>query len=229
MARPALRRLLLAGGALGLGALLWWGGPAGARRLPVFRVRRVEVRGATFLGAAPVVRALALRRDASIFDPAAPLVARVERLTGVRGARVGRRLPGTLVVTVDEVPPVALVASGTALAMMDARGRLLPYDPARAPADLPVVPAGDAAVGRLLARLRDASPEFFARVQGARRIGDDVALELERTRVLARPGTAAETFRQLQYVERDLGRRGRAYDELDVRFAGQVVVRRTRG
>ena len=141
-------------------------------------------------------------------------------------ADVGRRLPGTLVVNVVEIEPVALApqANGT-LVPIDLAGRPLPYDPAEAPADLPIAASADSLLARVLGVVRDTDPSLFARLTTGARMRDDIVLETEGRRLWFSGDATADAVRAVVAVAEDLARRGRAWQELDGRFAGQVVVR----
>ncbi len=215
-------------GGLGLGLALWFGLPRLLRGLDFFRVRRVEIAGLQYLDPAKVIAALKLSPKASVFDDPAPLRRRVYAMPGVNAVAVDRRLPGTLEVELVETPPVALASRGDGLALLDARGRVLPFDPLRSAPDLPVVANGDAVVTGVLARVRDSDPDLFARIGAAWRVGPDVVLEVGGRRLWFGAQVSAEDIRAVMAVEQALARSGRAYQELDGRFAGQVIVRRTR-
>ena len=215
-------------GGLGLGLALWFGLPRLLRGLEFFRVRRVEIAGLQYLDPAKVIAALKLSPKASVFDDPAPLRRRVYAMPGVNAVEVGRRLPGTLEVDLVEAPPVALASRGDGLALLDARGRVLPFDPLRSAPDLPVAANGDAVVTGVLARVRDSDPDLFARTGAAWRVGPDVVLEVGGRRLWFGAQVSAEDIRAVMAVEQALARSGRAYQELDGRFAGQVIVRRTR-
>jgi cell division septal protein FtsQ len=215
-------------GGLGLGLALWFGLPRLLRGLDFFQVRRVEIAGLQYLDPAKVIAALKLSPKASVFDDPAPLRRRVYAMPGVNAVDVGRRLPGTLMVELVEAPPVALASRGDGLALLDARGRVLPFDPLRSAPDLPVAANGDAVVTGVLARVRDSDPDLFARIGAAWRVGPDVVLEVGRRRLWFGAQVSAEDIRAVMAVEQALARSGRAYQELDGRFAGQVIVRRTR-
>jgi cell division septal protein FtsQ len=215
-------------GGLGLGLALWFGLPQLLRGLDFFRVRRVEIAGLQYLDPAKVIAALRLSPKASVFDDPAPLRRRVYAMPGVNAVEVGRRLPGTLMVELVEAPPVALASRGDGLALLDARGRVLPFDPLRSAPDLPLAANGDAVVTGVLARVRDSDPDLFARIGAAWRVGPDVVLEVGGRRLWFGAQVSAEDIRAVMAVEQALARSGRAYQELDGRFAGQVIVRRTR-
>ena len=215
-------------GGLALGAALWFGLPRALSGLAYFRVRRVEIAGLQYLDPAKVIDALQLGPNASVFDDPAPLARRVSTLSGVTSVDVSRRLPGTLQVEVAETPPVALASRGDRLALLDGKGRVLPYDPLRSAPDLPFAATGDAVVAGVLARVREADPDLFARVGAAWRVGPDVVLEVGGRHLWFGAQVSAEDIRAVMAVEQALARTGRPYQELDGRFAGQVIVRRTR-
>jgi len=213
---------------VGLGALLlsgWLAAPALGRRLAYFDVRQVEVVGARHVPVKAIVTALRLPASASVFDPLGPVAARVRKVPGVASVEATRRLPGTLVLRVVETAPVALAMTAGGLQMMDGSGRVLPFDPVRVAPDLPLMERPDTMVAGFLGRLREIDPEFYAEVQGASRVRDDVVLRLPRHRVVLRASADADAVRGVRLVAADLARRGRSFAALDGRFADQVVVR----
>jgi cell division septal protein FtsQ len=217
---------LLAGLAIGVG--LWFGLPPLLGGLDFFKVRRVEIAGLQYLDPAKVIAALKLDPKASVFDDPAPLARRILGMPGVASADVTRRLPGTLEVELVETAPVALASRGDRLVLLDARGKALPFDPVRSAPDLPLAVNGDAIAVRVLARVRDVDPDLFARIGAAWRVGPDVVLETGGRRLWFGAQVSAEDIRAVIAVEQALARSRRPYQELDGRFAGQVIVRRTR-
>ncbi|HEU4570957.1 MAG TPA: FtsQ-type POTRA domain-containing protein [Gemmatimonadales bacterium] len=203
----------------------WQLAPRVLRRLEFFRVRRVEVVGLHYLGVDDVIRALGLPRQASVFDPMEGVARRARAIPGVQTAEVSRRPPGTLRVTITEVPPVALVPGRDGMVAMDEGGRPLPFDPSVTAPDLPLTARPDSLVGRLLGRVRAADPELFAQVGTAARAGTDVVLEVRGRRLWFRPDAPLEAIRAVTAVAHDLARRGKGWQELDGRWAGQVIVR----
>ena len=228
MARGSLKPGWKILGALALGLALWFGLPRTLRGLDFFRVRRVEIAGLQYLDPAKVIAALKLSPKASVFDDPAPLARRVAAMPGVTTAELGRRLPGTLRVELVEATPVALASRGDGLVLLDARGRVLPFDPLRSAPDLPFAAYGDVVVTGVLARVRDFDPDLFARIGAAWRVGPDVVLEVGGRRLWFGAQVSAEDIRAVMAVEQALARSGRPYGELDGRFAGQVIVRRPR-
>jgi cell division septal protein FtsQ len=210
------------------GAALWFAGPAVLRQVEFFRVRRVEMQGLQYLDAANVIAAARLSPTASVFDDPDAIARRILTLPGVRDVRVGRRLPGTLRIRLEEAEPVALAPKGDRLAMVDARGVVLPFDPLASAPNLPVLIGGGAVVAGALARARDYDTGLYARIDAAWRVGPDVVFEVAGRWLWVDPQLTAEDIRAVTAVEQALARQGRPYAELDGRFAGQVVVRRVR-
>ncbi len=190
-----------------------------------FRIQRVEVRGLRNMQADRIVRRLPIRAGESIFSDLGAVRRAADSLPGLDRVRVGRRLPGTIVVTVEETPAIALVMRGGRLQPVSAAGQVLPFDPTVGAPDLPLVREADSVVTRFLAHARDADPTFFGGVVQAWRAGDDVVLTVETQRYWFRPDAPAEVIRAVMAVAQDLEKKGRRWTELDARFAGQVVVR----
>jgi cell division septal protein FtsQ len=227
------RGLWLASLALAGTALLWVSAPRVLRRLEFFRVRQVELVGIRHLAPDAVLQAMRLPATASVFDDVERLTTRLRSVPGVADARVLRRLPAALKVIVREVDPVALVPGARGLTVVDGDAQTLPFEPARSGLDLPVVAAGgngggpDSAVVGLLARIRAVDPSLFQEIQTARSWARrDAVLELGARRVLLARDAGSGVIAAVAQVAQDLAARGRAYAELDARYAGQVIVRR---
>lgn len=225
MKRPALMAVALAGGVLALVLL----GPVVLRRLGVFRVRRVELVGTRYLAPAQLVARLGLKPDQNLFDDARAIERRAEQVPGVVSARVERRLPGTLRIVVVERAPVAFAPGPHGLVALDAAGQSLPYDPAATGLDLPVVPRADSVVLGALARVRAADSTLYQEVETAEPGSHGaVIVNLGHQRVLLRGVPPLDVVRAVAAVRRHLAATGRRYAELDARFSGWVVVRRSR-
>ena len=213
-----------------LGALLtvglaWLGAPQVLHRLDFFRIRRVEIAGLQYLPPSKVIAALELGSEASVFNDLSAAGGRVRALPGVASAVVRRRLPGTLEIELVEAVPVALAPRSGGMALLDSRGKVLPFDPAASAPDLPVAASADARVARVLASVQEHDPVLFARVRTAWLVRDDVLLEVDGRRFWFGPEVTAEDIRAVMAVAQDLARQGRKYHELDGRYAGQVIVR----
>ncbi len=222
-----VRRVAIASGVL-IAVLAPWWGPAVLGRFAFFAVRRIEVVGARYLAPAQIVRAMDLKPGGSIWQDEGALERRVATLGGIASVRVSRYLPATLRVELTEVEPVALAAGPSGLVPVGDDGRPLPYDPAPAPVDAPVVERAEAPLIAALAAVQSADPALFADVAAARSNGGaegGVVLELDSGRLLVGTPVSPAVVRAMAAVRRDLGSRGRAWQELDGRFHGWVVVR----
>lgn len=121
--------------------------PQALARVPVFRARKHEFHGLRFLSTESVLRTAGIGPDATLWDDPEEWETRLERHPLVANARVDRRFPSTLVVSVEERSPVGLVPNPT-LTPVDAEGRFLPLDPSRFPLDYPVLrPSGPGGAG----------------------------------------------------------------------------------
>jgi cell division septal protein FtsQ len=126
---------------------------------------------------------------------------------------------------VVEAVPVALAPRSGGMALLDSSGNVLPFDPAVTAPDLPVAASVDRRVARVLGRVQQHDAALFARVRTAWRVKDDVLLDVDGRRIWFGPTVTAEDIRAVMAVEQDLARQGRRYQELDGRYAGQVIVR----
>lgn len=207
--------------------LAWAGLPGMLQRLDFFRIRRVEIDGLQYLAPAKVMAALALDSGASVFADLAAAGQRVREVPGIVSAQVSRRIPGTLEIVVVEAVPVALAPRNGGMALLDASGKVLPLEPAPSAPDLPIAASADQVVARVLASVQQHDAALFARVRTAWRVRDDVLLDVDGRRFWFGPAVTAEDIRAVMAVAQDLARQGRRYQELDGRFAGQVIVRRT--
>jgi cell division protein FtsQ len=223
--QPRVRLVLRLLAALGAVGLIWYGGPRLLRRLEFFRIRRVEIAGLQYLAPAKVMATLGLHSESSVFDNLADAARRLKTLPGVESAELRLRLPGTLEIVLEESVPVALAPRTTGMALLDSSGTVLPFDPAASAPDLPIAATPDRVIARVLGSVQANDPVLFARIRSAWRVRDDVMLDLDGHRLWFGPRVTAEDIRGVMAVAQDLARQGRSYQELDGRFAGQVVVR----
>jgi cell division protein FtsQ len=219
------RTALLAGLLLtcALGAVM--AAPAVVRRVPFFRIHAIEITGLHYHEEHDVVRRLALPADASILHSLDAVQAAAAAIPGVQGAMVTRRWPGTLVLHLEEIPPVALTAQDDRLVLLDARGRVLPFAPARVTTSLPIAPR-DSATAALLARMRVSDPLLYDQVQVVRTDGTDVTLLREGHQVRLRVDADAQALRAIMAVQAWLEATATPWVELDGRFDGRVFVRK---
>ena len=224
---PRRRRLLVAAGVIGVALIFapFWV-PRVLAELAYFRVRRVEIVGAHFVQPSDILGRLHVDTLSSVWAPAGPLEDRIASHPGVRSVRVGRRLPGTLLVEITERWPVALVPTPTGLVPIDERGAALPIDPARTAVDAPIMAYRDAALFRLLGELRAKAPELYERVSEVGRAGgDEVWLRISSVPVRAMADVSVERLAELGPVEQDLARRQLRVAEIDLRYRDQVIAR----
>ncbi len=223
--KKRLRTLLFLGSAGLIVSSPWWG-RAILRSMDFFNVRRVEVEGARYASAEEIVALMQVDTTASLWDDLDPVAARVREHPQVRDVRIGRRLPGTLVVRVTEDPPIALVNTTRGMSVTDAAGQPLPVDPTRTDVDLPVLASRDTLLLRLLAEAREELPTLYARVSEARRgARGEVILVLPEHRVIAPADVSVWRLADVLVVEEDLAKRALRVAELDLRFRDQVVAR----
>lgn len=112
--------------------------PIVLRSIDGFRVRRVEVNGVHHLSAAAAVEAAGIDATANLFDDPVPWLEQLRMHPLVADVRLQRRMPGTIVLHIDEAVPVAF-ARTPELRAIGSHGRILPLDPALAGLNLPVL------------------------------------------------------------------------------------------
>jgi cell division protein FtsQ len=222
------RRLKLALAAivvlLFIGSPFW--APLVMRRMAFFHVHRIEVVGAHYVAPSDILMRLKVDTMASVWDPTAPLAARVMTHAEVEHARVRRRLPGTLVVEITERVPVALVPAPKGFQVFDDRGRALPIDPARVTVDAPVLSQRDTAVLRFLGEIKRSMPEFYARVNTIAPVGaDEMTIDLKSYPVRAMKDVNLERLTEIDPIEADLQRKQLRPAEIDLRYRDQVIAR----
>lgn len=195
-------------------------------RLTYFHVRKIEIRGTRYLQPEEVVARLRVDTLRSIADDISPLEQRLSTHPQVAEVHITRRLPGTLIVTIRENLPVALVPVGDGMQPYDSAGRALPIDPSRTVLDLPVVSAPSTGALELLGALKAQDPKMYDRVSEVEPTGRDFLFVLTPAlRVRVSAGVAADRFRDIFPVESDLARRNERVAELDIRYRDQVVAR----
>lgn len=220
---------------IGAGSPLW--GPPLLRSLPAFQVERMEVVGTRYVAPDEVVERADVPAEASVWDDPGAWIRRVEAHPLVERVRVRRTGWHGLEFTVEEIEPVAFVATPS-LRPVDGTGRLLPLDPARHDMDLPIVAAGAEVEGErvqgesalllleVLTRLEAYDPGFVANVSHLRPLdGGGVLVRMsDRTHADRILLPAADPVSALRRIELVLGEQGRRVATADARFRGQVVV-----
>jgi cell division protein FtsQ len=223
---PRRFRLALIGiGGLLLVTLPLWA-PLFMRRLDFFRVRRLEIVGTRYIATSDIVGRADVDTTRSIWDPKGPIVDRVKAHPGVQSVDVRHKLPGTIVITVTEYQPIALVSGPQGFRVFDQRGVALPIDPSRIDIDAPVLASPDPVLLRLLGVLRSDLPSFYRRVSELKRVGaHELLFQLESGPVRTTVAVSVEDLHQIEAVEEDLRRRAARVAELDLRFNGQIIAR----
>ena len=223
--RARLKRGAYALVALVVLASPWWGRQL-ASRLSFFRVRRVEIVGVRYLAPSDILARLRVDTTRSVWDDPTPLEQRVAAHPQVGSVSIRRKLPGTLVVSVVENMPIAMVSTESGFLVFDDRGRQLPLDPSKVPVNLPIAARRDTALFRLLARVRAERPRIFARLSDISRAGDgEVLMHFESLPVRAMLDVTPDRLAEIFPVEADLAKRQARVAELDLRFRDQVIAR----
>jgi cell division septal protein FtsQ len=216
----------------------------GLRSMAFFRVRTIEIRGTHYLQPTEIVARMHVDTLRSLWDDVGPLEQRIRPHPQVSDVRITRRLPGTLIVTLRENLPVALIPTITGLLPYDSLGRELPIDPLRTDLDLPVIASPDPAMLRLLGQMRRSNLAMFQRVSEVKRTGrndvlilltssfsrlssplDSTAAQAGILRVRAPVGVTVDRLTDIFPVESDLVARQARIGELDLRYRDQVIAR----
>jgi cell division septal protein FtsQ len=211
--------------AIGLLSTVSFWGPPLLSHLAFFRVRRVAIEGARYTATKDILGQLHVDTTASVWAPVKPLEQRVAQLPEVRSVVIRRKLPGTLVVTITERVPVALVPTPQGFRAYDESGLPLPIDPSQATVDAPILARRDTTVLRFLGELRRSAPEMYQRVSDVRREDDELLLTLATFVVRTMADVTVHRLEDLAPVEQDLVRRRLKVAEVDFRFRDQVIAR----
>lgn len=123
-----------------LGAVATWGDavPEALASWDAFHIDDVEVRGLRYLSEESVVAWLDLEPATSVWSDADVWTERLLSHPMIKQVRVTRRVPDGLLVVVSERTPIALAPTPT-LEPIDAEGYRLPIDPVEFRLDLPVI------------------------------------------------------------------------------------------
>ena len=235
-----MRRLLRVGlwlsvaGGVALAAA-WF--PDALAELEYFRATEFRVVGARLVDEDEVLETASIPSYASVFDASDSWERRLERHPLIRRAKITRDLPVTLVVTVEERVPVALVANAL-LEPVDRDGQVLALDPGEHRMDLPL-PSSSRGMTRLstsqlrilameVERLTADDPSFMAAVSEITLDdkGDATAIVEGGVRIRFRPPLSHRRLRDGLTVLEDADRRhpDRRAAIVDLRYADQVVV-----
>lgn len=235
VAPPAWKKLVGRGALVVVtGAAVVFGLPRLLSTMEYFHVQTVQLEGARFLTPTSVIAALGADTAASVFDDPRRFAEKVETIPLVASARVRRRLPGTLVVTIVERTPVALVPTADGFRGVDSAGTRLPIDPALSAFDAPVVPpasaprdsAADRRLFNLLGAIRANDPALFDAIEEARRVSPtEWHVRTTRQTVRVTPQVTLARLADIFPVEQDLAKRRIRAAELDLRYRNLVIAR----
>ncbi len=230
------------------GAAWTWGGrvPEALAAMEAFRVTEVEIHGLRYVTRSDVLEATGVGPETSVWGDLDSWAEALRAHPLVRTVHIERRIPNGLVIWVGERVPVALVSTPT-VEPVDEEGIRLPLDPAEHRFDLPLVDAGPApAAGSRM--LPGQARELVAEV-GRLMSVDTAFLQMvsevrwgERRSIVARWIEPDVEFLLPLGVSQDRLRKalnalahavsntsGEVPELIDLRFADQVVVRRTSG
>jgi hypothetical protein len=236
--------VLLAGIGLVVSLAPGWG-----RDAEEFVVSAIDVRGNTILTDEEVVALSGLSHGESLLGVGlADVEEEIGRSSRIGRARASRRLPGTIVITLDENLPAALIADGSGgfAEVTDARVVLecvelspfvdLPFiggtfGPVEAGAELDSEELALAL--ELLSLMKQVSQELWAEVSEVRIApGSGLIIYTVADGAEVRVGSGAlgtSGLRDLWLVMCDLRARGLTAESIDLRFDGQLVVKLSPG
>jgi hypothetical protein len=229
-----------------LGAVAAWGGEVSDALvdLEAFRVEDIEVRGLRYLSHEAVIAQLGFTAETSVWGDKDAWIDRLLAHPLVKEAEVTRRPPDGLLLVVTERTPIALAPTPT-LEPIDADGYRLPLDPAEYRLDLPVIhtrrmpPQGSRLVPEDVRRLAAEVEHLMASDTSFLQLVSSVAWD-GRGAVVARWTEPPVSFllpprAPPARLREGLGALADAIAKwpdsvpaaIDLRFADQVVVRRT--
>lgn len=139
-----------------------------------FRLRKVQIEGASAMATADIVRAAGVYKDEPLLGlDLTALRKRVEGVGWVKDARIVRLLPDTLVIAVAERRQLAVWQHDGKIAVIDDHGQVIPEaDPARF-AKLPlVVGTGGAEAAPKILPLLAQRPKLMGRMDALVRVDD---------------------------------------------------------
>jgi cell division protein FtsQ len=156
---------------------------------------------------------------------------RLETIAWVQTAHVERRLPGTILVRIEERRPFAIWQNNARFVIIDREGRVVAADGLDQFGPLPLlVGAGADAVGPALHDMLKHEPEVAERVQAMVRIHERRwNLRLHNgTDVLLPEGHEAAAIRRLGELQREARLLDRPLAAIDLRLPDRLVLRPTR-
>jgi cell division protein FtsQ len=194
-----------------------------------FRLRTIEVQGASTLAAADIVRAAQIYKDQPLLGlNLTQLRQRVEAVGWVKEARVVRLLPDTLVVAVVERRQMAVWQHGGRQVVIDDHGQVIPEaDPARFSTLPLVVGEGGAAHAPEILPVIAQRPKLMGRMDALVRVDDrrwDV--RMKDGSLIQLPAEGVENaLMQLESLDQRSRILELGFDRIDLRNPDVVAVR----
>jgi hypothetical protein len=110
--------------------------------------------------------------------------------------------------------------------VFDERGVALPIDPSRVDVDAPVLATADVPLLRLLAAMRESTPDLYRRVSELKRVGGgELLFQLDDVPVRAMASVSVDDLNQIGPVTDDLRKRSVRVVELDLRYTDPIIAR----
>jgi cell division protein FtsQ len=212
--RAARPLILVLAGLITLGAGGWL-----ALNSSLVAVRTVTVEGTSRLASADVLKVAGVRRGTSLFRlDAAAVARRVARIPAVAHVEVARDWPHSVVISVTERTPVAVVQGPAGAVLLDRAGVAFDTEPEPPPGLVDVqlsepVPGAGAPAARAAMQVLDALPagvrQRVATVQAPSPLAVTLVLHGGRTVVW---GSAADSRTKVAVLHALLHRHARVYD-----------------
>jgi len=192
------------------------------------RVERVVIEGRANTPETVLRAAIGINRgDAILAVPLEDTRARIETLTWVQNARVERRLPDTIVVSLTERRPFAIWQYQGKFRLVDRLGKVVDQDLAEAK-ELPlIVGAGAPAVAAPLLDLLGKHPALLSRLVAAVRVGErrwNLRLN-SGTDIMLPEGAEQAAITRLMSLHQDQALLDRPLRAVDMRLPDRLVVR----
>jgi len=193
-----------------------------------FRVKDILVTGRVRVGSDELLTRLNIARDMPIFAvDIAGAQKKIADMPWVKGVTIARRLPDTVIVTLEERVPVALWQYNKKISVIDRSGTVLPADDLSSWKDLPLVVGEDAPahVSEMLAML-DAEPAIASDFSAAVRVGGrrwDIALK-RGTNIKLPEHDPELALRRLVSLDEQKGLLSQGLTGVDLRDAEKIIV-----
>jgi len=193
------------------------------------RVNKIMVDGRINTDREALKYLVSVDKGESIFLPdIQKLQAQIGELTWVKHARVERHLPDTIAIHIEENTPIALWQHRGKLSVIDADGDIISDSNLDRFRNLMILVGEDAPVhAKDLIGMISSERELKSRVESAKWIGNrrwDIYLKNGVT-VKLPEDDIGEAMRRLAKAQSEAGLMDRQIEEIDLRYAGRIVVK----